>query len=371
VYGFCLGIGVSLASIYITECSPPHLRGTVGAFIGLFGWFMLSVTTSLCLPQMLGTTARWAYIPCIHMCLCAVSMVIAAVYLPETPKYLFLKQRKVAQARSTITRLYGPDTNVDEVLAIFTEEQQQAPESAMTLRELWRTPHLRQGLLVGCAGALARAFCGVNILYAFSTSLITTAFPLEPITAKYIAFCLLLPQLIGSLITICIIDRVGRRKLFLTSLGVMTASNTLFIALFSVYEHGGVSSRWVLYIALVALMIACWVFPVGITPIGFILVSEVTPQAARSKSVSVAMSCLNLGFLVQYVSFPILQASISGLSIGVLTVLPSTLLWLWLYRHMPETRGRPVEDIVKKWMRNVPRTANEEDRTLVGKSVVV
>lgn len=118
--GWALGYGLGV--VYLTECSPAHLRGMIGTSINFGSCLGTIVAYVLALPEVLGTSTRWHWYALISSppALLAVCLIKLA---PESPKHLYMWRKEIEKAKRSILKLYGPTFDPLVAFADFEKEQ--------------------------------------------------------------------------------------------------------------------------------------------------------------------------------------------------------------------------------------------------------
>ena len=150
---------------------------------------------------------------------------VRAAQLPDTPRWYVMKGRRTRRARRSA--LTDPEADADRELAEIAGGPAQ-PSAAAAIREMLRKPYLRATVFVVGLGFLIQ-ITGINAVVFYS-----------PLIFKEMGFTgntslLLLPALVqvGSLIAVLvslsIVDRLGRRPTLLTGIGAMIAATLLLV----------------------------------------------------------------------------------------------------------------------------------------------
>jgi len=144
-----------------------------------------------------------------------------------------------------------------------------------------------------------------------------------------------------TLIAIFIIDKVGRRMLYLVGSIGMTV--TLLMLALSFYL--GLSGIFILICIL--LFIAFFASCIG--PAFWTLVSEMFPNRIRGKAIAFAsFTQWFFNFLV-ILLFPHFLASVGGAATFLFLAAMSFVQWLFCYLYLPETKGKSLEEIEQLW----------------------
>src|SRR4029078_721803 len=158
------------------------------------------------------------------------------------------------------------------------------------------------------------------------------------------------------LIAIAFIDRLGRRPLLLAGLAGMGISlavvGAAFFAIGATPPGAGTTTARVVTLVVLVVFIVSFAFSLG--PVVWTVINEIFPGSVRGRAVAVA-TAVNWGaaFLVSEFFLSLVNA------IG-----ESWTFWLfaffcmaggiWIYRQVPETKGRSLEQIQALWDTSSP-----------------
>ena len=142
-----------------------------------------------------------------------------------------------------------------------------------------------------------------------------------------------------TVISIPLLDRIGRRSLLLSSLGGMSLA---LAALALGFVIGGDAMKWIGVVS-VAVYIAS--FAIGLGPVFWLLISEIFPLNVRGQAASVATMANWLSNFVVSLTFLSLLNRLGPVTTFLLYVALS-LAGLWFcFQFVPETKGVPLERI--------------------------
>ncbi|KAL4627620.1 hypothetical protein ACB092_05G178100 [Castanea dentata] len=223
--GFGVGMASMTAPLYISEASPAKIRGALvstNAFLITGGQF-LSYLINLAFTQAPGTW-RWmlgvAALP-------ALVQFALMVFLPESPRWLYRKGRK-EEAKAILEKIYSADQLETETQALHESVEAEIKETGtagkVTYKELWRTKTVRRGLIAGIGLMIFQQCVGINTVMYYSPTIIQLAGIAGNQTALLLSLVTSGLNALGSIVSIFLIDRTGRRKLAAASLsGVVIA----------------------------------------------------------------------------------------------------------------------------------------------------
>ncbi|HXD61314.1 MAG TPA: sugar porter family MFS transporter [Lacisediminihabitans sp.] len=339
-FRFILGLSVGTASfvapLYISEVSPPRVRG------GLVSFNQLMITAGILLAYLVNFAFasmpdgwRWMLgvgaIP-------GAALAIGMLTVPRTPRWL-MEHGKEKEARDVLKRLRGsdPDADIDGEIAEIREAQE--TENATTIRDLLR-PNIRPLIWIGAGLAIFQQFVGINTVIYYAPTILSNTGLTDSASITQTVF-VGVTNVVFTIVAVLLLDRVGRRRLLLIGTVGLTVA-IIFLGIFF-------ASPWLQhnasYLALVALIVYIAAFAVGLGPVFWLMISEIYPTGIRSKAMSLA-TVLNwaANFLVAG-TFLSLIALISRQGtffvFGALGIL-AILFFVW---KVPETKDKSLEQL--------------------------
>jgi sugar porter (SP) family MFS transporter len=334
---FVLGLSVGTASFvapeYISEQTPPRIRG------GTTTYNQVMVTLGILLAYIAGyglssAGGNWRWMLGIAA-VPGAALAISMVFVPYSPRWLVSKGR-VDEARDVLRRT-REDSDVDDELRSIQEEVDK--ESSWSPRELFGR-QARPFMLVGIGLALFQQFVGINTVIYFATTILKyTGETLNQsvLLAVYVG----VTNFVTTIIAVLILDWVGRRWLLLGGTALLTLSLFALGAYFAVPALNQGAS----WLGLVCVIVYIVGFAVGLGPVFWLMISEIYPLRYRSKAMAVATIC-NWGanFLVSYFFLQEVAAIGQGPTFWIYGVIGiGALAFFWF--KVPETKNRSLEEI--------------------------
>ncbi|KAL6200882.1 hypothetical protein ACLB2K_024597 [Fragaria x ananassa] len=210
-----VGLGVGMASmtspLYISEASPARIRGALAP--GTWRW-------------MLGV----AGVP---------AVVCIDVHTPRVPK------NKVGEARAILEKIYPENEVEDEMRALHESvEMEKAEEGDVgdgiiaKLKGAFSNPVVRRGLYAGITVQVAQQFVGINTVMYYSPTIVQFAGYASNQTALALSLITSGLNVVGTVISMCFVDRYGRRRLMIISMvGIITCLVVLSVVFFEAAAH--------------------------------------------------------------------------------------------------------------------------------------
>ncbi|CAH8613375.1 unnamed protein product [Dicrocoelium dendriticum] len=346
ILGINCGITIGIASLYLVEASPRDLRGAIGACNQLaitIGILMAYVVT---LTHTLNTSDLWP----IACCLCAVPAVVSLVALPfcpESPRFLFMKKNKEAEARKAYA-LFNGDEGVDEFIGELREEMEVVKnQPKFKFMQLFTQKDLRMPVMIACLIQVLQQLSGINAVISYSSTMLKTA----GIADEYNQYCVVAIGFINvilTVITVPLLERAGRRTLLLWPTVALAAS--LLLLTITVNLATSLSSetmrRTMGILSAVLIIVYICGFAMGLGPVPALIVSEIFRQAPRAAAYSLSQGLQWLSNLLVLCSYPSINAAIGGYSFLPFLVVV-VVCWVFFFLFMPETRNRTFDEVAR------------------------
>jgi len=339
-FRFLLGLSVGTASfvapLYISEVSPPRVRG------GLVSFNQLAITSGILLAYLVnfalkGVPNEWRWM----LGLAAIPGAVLAVGMltvPRTPRWLAMRHRE-EEARAVLERLREGDDDADVDAELEDIQEENEREQRSRVGDLF-TGRLRPMLLVGLALAIAQQFVGVNtVIYYAPTILSDTGLGSSAALAQTVAVGV--TNVVFTIVAVLLLDRLGRRALLLTgTIGLLVA----LIVLGTYFSSATLQSDYG-WVALGGLLLFIAAFAIGLGPVFWLMISEIFPIGVRSKAMGVC-TIANWGanFLVAQ-TFLSLSNAITREGVFFLYAALAVLSLAFFAWKVPETKGRALEAI--------------------------
>lgn len=344
LYRILGGVGVGLASavcpMYIAEISPAKIRGTLvscNQFAIIFGMLVVYFVNYM-IRNHLGDTAEAVQTAMVNIgwrrmflseAFPAGTFCLLVLLVPETPRFLALKGYD-EKAFSILERING-SVQAREILSEIKDTVNEKREKIFTY-----------GVTVIVVGILLSFFqqaVGINVVLYYAPRIFQNmgasgdASMIQTVVMGIV-------NIIFTVVAIFTVDKVGRKPLLIIgSIGMMIGMAAL--AVLSFCNSIGMA-------ALVFIIIYTASFMMSWGPICWVLISEIFPNTIRSQAVAVAVAAQWISNFLVSSTFP----SLSEWSIGstyCIYALMSLLSALFVWKWVPETKGKTLEDMSKLW----------------------
>ncbi|KAL1022234.1 hypothetical protein UPYG_G00024030 [Umbra pygmaea] len=336
VMGFYCGLSSGLVPMYIGEIAPMAYRGALGTL------HQLAIVTGILLSQVLGLDFLLgnAYYWPVLLGLSGAPAVLQSLLLPfcpESPRFLYIKRGMVEEAKNSLRRLKGEYDPSQDLEEMRSEKEQLEKEAQVSIAVLVRSSFYRQQLFVALMMHFSQQFSGINAIFYYSTSIFETAGVTQPV---YATIGVGVINTIFTMVSVALVDRVGRRTLTLIGLGgmcVCAVAMTVGLVYLSAYS-------WMSYVSMSAIFLFVCFFEIGPGPIPWFIVAELFSQGPRPAAIALA-GCTNWtsNFIIG-MTFPYIEV-LCGPYVFVLFAVLLFGFTVFTYLRVPETKGKTFEEI--------------------------
>jgi sugar porter (SP) family MFS transporter len=361
IYRIIGGIGIGVVSIvsplYISEVSVAKFRGqmvslyqlavTVG-FLGAYlaNWFLLE--QSQCDMHYALDWAEHIFITEVWRGMLGLETIPALLFffiiffIPESPRWLIVRQKE-NQATRILERIY---TSTAEVLHQLNETKSVLASEAHSDWKALLHPGIMKAVIIGAGIAILGQFMGVNAVLYYVPSIFEQA-GLGGGDALFYQIIVGLVNMLTTILAVFIIDRVGRKKLVYYGVSGMIAFLVLIALYFNYGEQMGLSSI-VLLLFFLAYVFSC---AISISAVIFVFLSEMYPTRVRGLAMSIAGFSLWIGTYLIGQLTPWMLQTLSPAGTFLLFAVMCVPYILIVWKLMPETTGKSLEDIERYWMK--------------------
>lgn len=360
IYRILGGIGIGVVSIvspmYISEVAVARWRGT------LVSLYQLAITIGFLAAylvnfQILRSAETAVYdTPWLHWimvdemwrgmlgsnALPALLFFIVIFFIPESPRWLILRNR-TERAHAVLEHIYRSSEAADGEIATIRDAEKAAPKSE------WRSltsPGMRRALLIGVAIAMLGQFMGVNAVLYYGPTIFEDA-GLSSGDSLFSQVLVGAVNMLTTVIALVIIDRVGRKQLVYWGVSGMILSLLCIGTYFLAGAAWGLSSTFLL-IFFLAYVFCC---AISISAVIFVLLSEMYPTRVRGLAMSIAGFSLWIGTYLIGQLTPWMLETLTPAGTFFLFAAMCFPYILIMWRAVPETTGRSLEEIERYWQK--------------------
>ena len=335
------GIGVGLASavcpVYIGEIAPANLRGrlvSLNQFAIIFGMLVVyfvnwGIASGQSVEWLNNVGWRRMFL---SEAIPAGLFAGLLFFVPETPRYLSMVNRD-EEALKILTKVNG----AAQAKHIFAEIKNTVEHHSGKLFSYGKTV-----IVIGILLSVFQQFVGINVALYYAPRIFESmgagkgASMLQTVVMGVI-------NVVFTVIAILTVDRWGRKPLLMVgSIGM--AIGMFAIAGLAYYEIIGIST-------LVFIIIYTASFMMSWGPICWVLISEIFPNKIRGKAVAVAVAAQWAANFFISATYPSMMEFSGAVTYGFYGLM-SVLSFLFVWKMIPETKGKTLEEMEELWRGN-------------------
>ncbi|WP_017611691.1 sugar porter family MFS transporter [Nocardiopsis salina] len=349
--GVAIGLASVIAPTYIAEVSPAAYRGRLASLqqlaivLGIAGSQLVNYAIAQLAggsaANMLGPVQAWQW-------MLGIEVVPAALYImlsfciPESPRHL-VRVGQADRARAVLTRIEGADAVEGRITEI---RRALGSEVRPKLRDLAGRYGLLPIVWIGMGVSAFQQLVGINVIFYYSSSLWQSV-GIDEESSLLLSLFTSVVNIIGTVIAILLVDRIGRKPLLLIgSAGMTLALATAALAFSNAVVQGeevALPQVWGV-VALIAASSFVLFFALSWGVVVWVLLGEMFPLRIRAAAMGVATATQWLANWAVTVSFPSLSDwNLSATYTVYAGFALLSLLFVW--KFVAETKGKTLEEM--------------------------
>ncbi|WP_226356874.1 sugar porter family MFS transporter [Pseudonocardia sp. ICBG601] len=344
VFRFVLGLAVGGASatvpVYLAEIAPVERRGglvTRNEVMIVSGQFAAFVVNAAIYSVWGEVDAIWRVMLLVAL-LPAIVLFVGMLRMPESPRWLVSRGRE-EEALAVLRQVRSDErarAEMAEVHRLADEERASRTGGATDLGVRW----IRRLILIGAGLGIFQQATGINSIMYYGTQLLGGAG--FSANAAVVANTLNgLFSVLGVTVGLLLINRIDRRTMLLGGF-VLTTTFHLLVGLSALLLPDGTAKAWFILV-----FVVLFVFSMQgtIGPLVWLILSEIFPLKIRSLAIGISVFVLWIANALVALLFPPMVAAIGIASSFFVFVALGLAALVFVYRVVPETRGRSLEQL--------------------------
>ncbi|GAA2616987.1 sugar porter family MFS transporter [Streptomyces tubercidicus] len=348
--GFAIGMASVIGPAYIAEVSPSAYRGRLGSFqqaaivVGiavsqLVNWGILNLADGNQRGTLAGLEA-WQWMLGV-MVVPAVLYGLLSFAIPESPRYL-ISAGKVTRAKEVLAEVEGKSVNLDTRVAEIQDAMRREHKSSF--KDLLGG---KMGFLpivwVGIGLSVFQQLVGINVAFYYSSALWQSV-GIDPSASFFYSFTTSIINIIGTVIAMVFVDRIGRRPLALIGSAGMAIALALEAWAFAAKTAAGTLPPTEGTVALIAAHVFVLFFALSWGVVVWVFLGEMFPNKIRAAALGVAASAQWIANWAITASFPSLSDwNLSGTY--VIYAVFALLSIPFVLKFVKETKGKALEEM--------------------------
>jgi SP family arabinose:H+ symporter-like MFS transporter len=349
--GLAIGADSAIATAYIAEYAPKDRRGSLTMLqqwmitVGILISYVVALIIFSAFPAS-AASVGWRLVLGLGAIPALVGLTLRT-QMPESPRWL-LRHGRYDDVRKAMAALGAGDVSEDDVKRAADTVEKLEGGNKEQRRRNW-TPGVRRALIVVSVFFIFQQITGINVPLYYGPHLLGPIFSgahatLVQTTVAGVEVTAIMTSVnvASTYLGFRWIDKFGRKLLAMGGFAGMIVF-ALVAAAGLTWFHGDLR----LVVIMVGLDFFIASFAIGVGGVGWTLQGEVFPTAVRGQA---AAFCAMIDWLANFALievFPVTQNAI-GLA-GVLVIFAGlcALAIVFVWKFLPETKGLPVEEIVK------------------------
>jgi MFS transporter, SP family, arabinose:H+ symporter len=336
--GVAIGLSSVASPMYIAEVAPAAIRGKLVTInqLTIVGGIVLAYIVNLLLVNT--GPDNWRYMFCAQAVPAALFF-FALFIIPESPRWLINKGFP-EKALEIFTRIGGTKHAEFEV----AEVQKAGKHEEGSLRELFR-PGYRKALVIGVVLAFFSHMVGINAVSYYAPKIFMQSGSGSENMAIFASLLVMLTMFVFTILTIFIIDHIGRKPLLLIGcIGMGVA----FIVTGAAFQSTNINRMWIL----ASLMLYDASFAISMGGVIWAYLSEIFPNKVRGRAMSFATMTLWITEFIVAQTFPWLVDNIKGNTFYLYSAICFiSFVFVWFF--VVETKGKSLEEIEAMWKKGI------------------
>ncbi|KAK9165570.1 hypothetical protein Scep_000761 [Stephania cephalantha] len=356
--GIGVGYALMIAPVYSAEISSPSYRGfltslpelciSLGILLGyISNYFFGKLPLKLGWRMMLGIAA----IP-------SLALSFGVLKMPESPRWLVM-QGRVGDAEKVLLKVTNTKeeaelrlvdikaaAGIDDSSNVTRPNSKRSSGEGVWKELLWKpTPPVRRILIAAIGIHFFEHATGIEAVVLYSPRIFKKAGVMAKDKLLLATIGVGITKTCFILVATFFLDKVGRRKLLLTSLGGMTVALTMLGMALTVVEHSATKLLWALGLSIGSVYVFIAFYSIGLGPITWVYSSEIFPLRLRAQGASIGVAVNRLVNATVSMSFISIYKAITIGGTFFLFACIAVLAWFFFFFFCPETKGRALEEM--------------------------
>jgi SP family arabinose:H+ symporter-like MFS transporter len=349
--GVAIGADSAIATAYISEFAPKDRRGSLALLqqwmitVGILLAYLVALLIFAVWPAS-AASSGWRLVLGLGAIPALLGLGLRTA-MPESPRWL-LRHRRYEQFDKTMEALGVGEVSRDDFDRAAASVEAVESGGRTGLLRHW-SPGVRRALIVVCVFFVFQQITGINVPLYYGPHLLGPIFAgphasLVRTTVAGVEVTLIMTavNVASTYLGFRWIDKYGRRKLAIGGYTGMIVS-----ALIAALGLAFVSGTAQLAVIMVGLDFFIASFAIGVGGTGWTLQGEAFPTAVRGQAAAIAATVDWLANFALIEVFPVWQNAISLSGVLVCFAALAVAAIGFVYWFLPETKGMPVEDIVR------------------------
>jgi sugar porter (SP) family MFS transporter len=258
---------------------------------------------------------------------------IVMIFVPESVRWL-VKAGKKTKAEKILEKIGGPayaKVEIESIQNTITKDE----VAQVHFRDLVE-PKLFKVMLLGFFIAILQQWCGMNVVFYYAADIFQAAgYSIQQMMLNIVVIGTVM--VVSVLITMGIIEKVGRKKLMLAGSAGLALVYAILGYLFLINVTG--------IPIVIATLTNVAIYSITLAPVVWVILSEIFPNRIRGAAMSAAAMALWVGNFSLTFSFPAIKENLGWANNFWLYGVICAVGFIVLYFFLPETKDKTLEQI--------------------------
>ncbi|GBM45939.1 Facilitated trehalose transporter Tret1 [Araneus ventricosus] len=344
ITGMCIGLICVVTPMYIVEISTPEKRGHMGT------GFQLYICLGIILSSTLGKFLAWDWVA-IGGAVLAIVALLSLLPFPESPRWLVM-HNKQADAVHAVNFLYG-NTNDPSVNELLSESLTVSTRNSLSMQEIWH-PTFYKPAMLSITLMFFQQFSGSNAILYYTVSIFKEAkSSVDPMMGN---LWVALVMFFSTFLTAQTMDIIGRKiSLYISGFVTCISLNAMSVYLLLSAREPSLKDTYG-WIPLVCLIVYIAGFSVGLGPIPWLMMSEMSPIRVRGLVCGLGTAFSWTFVFIITKSFLQMEAAVGDFGAYWIYSVFCLLTCFFTLIFLPETKGKTLEEIENYFAGGEPQT---------------
>jgi len=352
ILGTAVGVASFTAPLYLSEISPQKVRGSMISMYQLM--ITIGIVIAFLSDAWLASYANFGGMTGGHwrlmlgiIALPAAVMFVGVLFLPESPRWLFMKGRK-SDAIAVLTHLELDEAEM-EVEVREIEDSLRIKQTGVHM--FFQNAPFRRAIFLGIGLQTIQQLTGINVVMYYAPHIFKIAGFATTAEQMWGTVIVGVTNVLATFIAIALVDRLGRKPIMYAGFVVMGLA-MLSVGYFfksDLEAHPGLG-----YPAIFALLMFIVGFAMSAGPIIWVLCSEIFPNSGRDLGITFSTSTNWFVNAIVGQTFLTLLTTLGNGNTFLLYGGLNVLFIVFFLLYVPETKGVSLESIEARLLSGVP-----------------
>lgn len=240
----------------------------------------------------------------------------------------------------------------DDVVKVSTEPHNKSESSVWKELILRPSPSVRWMLVTAVGIHFFEHATGIEAVMLYSPRIFKQAGVTSKDKLLLTVIGIGVTKVVCLIIATVLLDKVGRRRLLLISLGGMICALSVLGFSLTMADHSAEKLVWALGLSIASTYSTVGFFNIGLGPVTWVYSSEIFPLRLRAQGASIGVAVNRVVNATVSMSFISINKTLTiGGSFFMFAAI-SALAWAFFFFFLPETKGKSLEEMEKLFTKN-------------------